>query len=311
MNRTHIIALSFFILAAGGGITLFSSGGSATQQTPSSTPCRAPVTYRFGDIDSRFNIARPTLEKIMREVEALWSIPGEGDLVYYHEQGEVTINFIYSSEQQFTENEKQLSNRIARARERFKALKQEYAKHSETYQQRLDTFNQKVDLYHQELDSFNTKISEWNQSGGIPESEKPRIKEEQQELQVHKRELDRDRRELTALGEQVNRLSEQLNSIADRQNTLVYHYNERYSHMNEFNQGSYMQTGQQKKINIYQFDDIDNLRLVLAHEVGHALGLPHVENPRSVMYYLMDRQDVSGLQLSAEDREALRTVCGS
>jgi predicted Zn-dependent protease len=64
-----------------------------------------------------------------------------------------------------------------------------------------------------------------------------------------------------------------------------------------------------RKINIYQFDDIERLTLVLAHEFGHALGLTHVGNPKSVMYYLTDRQDTRNLKLSEEDIRAFQYRC--
>lgn len=310
MDYSKIILFFFFILVAG-GITLLNSGSPSEEFPAKATNrCRGPLTYRFGDIDSRFNITETTLKEVMEDVATLWSKPIDKKLVSYNPNGDVSIHFVYSEEQQFTENEKQLSNRIAQERKRFESLKENYEKLASRYQEELNAFNTKLDVYHRDLDRFNSNVSELNAKGGIPKSEQSKFEKQKEELQERKRGLDQERRELKALVEKVNRLSDQLNNIADQQNTLVYHYNERYSEQEEFNQGNYLQAGQERKINIYQFDDIDNLRLVLAHEVGHALGLSHVSNPLSVMYYLMDQQDVSNLQLSQEDIEALRDVCG-
>jgi predicted Zn-dependent protease len=63
-------------------------------------------------------------------------------------------------------------------------------------------------------------------------------------------------------------------------------------------------------INIYQFHDESDLELVLAHELGHALGLNHVENPESVMYYLMEKQNLENIQLTTQDLQAIKNVCG-
>jgi len=49
--------------------------------------------------------------------------------------------------------------------------------------------------------------------------------------------------------------------------------------------------------------------LALAHELGHTLGIGHVDNPQSVMYYLMGEQDLKNPHLTKEDLDALKNVC--
>jgi predicted Zn-dependent protease len=48
----------------------------------------------------------------------------------------------------------------------------------------------------------------------------------------------------------------------------------------------------------------------LAHELGHTLGLGHVDNPTAVMHYLMGEQNIDDLTLTRDDIDALRTACG-
>jgi predicted Zn-dependent protease len=57
--------------------------------------------------------------------------------------------------------------------------------------------------------------------------------------------------------------------------------------------------------------DEDELMLVLAHEMGHALGIGHVDNPQSVMYRLMGNQARPGLELTEDDRYALMDICNN
>ncbi|MGL5160006.1 MAG: matrixin family metalloprotease, partial [Acinetobacter junii] len=56
-----------------------------------------------------------------------------------------------------------------------------------------------------------------------------------------------------------------------------------------------------KQIFIYEFSSIDDLRLTLAHEFGHALGLKHTHNPKSLMYPRIKEQDPKNFQLTATD----------
>ena len=89
-------------------------------------------------------------------------------------------------------------------------------------------------------------------------------------------------------------------------NSKLNAYQSRYGEAREFDQGEY--NGSQ--INIYQFRDLPELRLVLAHELGHALGMNHTENSASIMYYLMQDQDMDAPALSPEDQAVFSRICG-
>jgi hypothetical protein len=106
---------------------------------------------------------------------------------------------------------------------------------------------------------------------------------------------------LNGLAHEVNAVGAEINHIAETYNQGVATYRERFGASRQFVEGEY----DGREINVYQFYDTSDLTLVLAHEMGHALGIRHVQNPRSIMYMLMGQQDLRHLQLSREDLAAL------
>lgn len=61
------------------------------------------------------------------------------------------------------------------------------------------------------------------------------------------------------------------------------------------------------KIQIYQFDAKDDLRLTLAHELGHALGLYHHNDPEALMYPVLGEQNLQDFKLRSADKTLLYT----
>jgi predicted Zn-dependent protease len=94
--------------------------------------------------------------------------------------------------------------------------------------------------------------------------------------------------------------------LVERYNSAVNDFNAtRDSQEEVFDQGLY--TGE--NITIYQYNDYNHLVLVLAHELGHALGIDHLEDPSALMHYLLEKQDVNNITLTENDKQAIENIC--
>lgn len=106
-------------------------------------------------------------------------------------------------------------------------------------------------------------------------------------------------------------MRESVNALATKNNELIEIYNANVDAQNnifgdvEYDKGVY----QSKTINIYQYEDRDDLRNLLAHEMGHALGIDHVEGEQSIMYYLTTDENMHMRKLGENDISALEDLC--
>jgi predicted Zn-dependent protease len=99
----------------------------------------------------------------------------------------------------------------------------------------------------------------------------------------------------------VNQLAESMNQLIAKKNLAIEYYNGRFVTGREFEVGTY--DGQ--KIDLYQFEDDNDLRLLITHELGHALGFTHVDDPKAVMFYKSGQQDNKPIRLMNKDLELL------
>jgi predicted Zn-dependent protease len=111
--------------------------------------------------------------------------------------------------------------------------------------------------------------------------------------------LVRDRRRINALIDRYNVLVRQINAriVAVKRNG--------YSGV-EFEKGRHARRGAARWIEVYQFEDREDLLVVLAHEFGHALGLKHGADPDSVMFPILTNAKFA---LSAEDLRQIKAYC--
>lgn len=273
-----------------------------------SKPCGEPLTYRIGDIDSRFDITEQQLSEIMKEVEELWTKPLDRNLLEYDPNGKVTISLIYSEEQQRTEEEQRFAKRLKTMQVRVETYQQEYEQLAEKYKEREKDFKDELAKYNSLAESYNDLAEKWS-GQNLSDNQLDKINKLERRIKEHKSVINRKQENLESLRQRTNAKSKQLNKLIDDQNELIDTYNARFGGSMQFDQGHFVKKGNDESIRIYQFANQSELKAVLAHETGHALGLGHVGNPESIMYHMMGKQNIFDLKLTQEDIAAIKKRC--
>ncbi len=295
VKRGFIITLMVAVLFSGGYWYYTALAG-----------CNVPISYRVGEVDSRFGISDDEVRNAISAAESLWEDGTDRNLFTYDPEGELVIDFVYDERQAQTDAQVEFEEILESKESMSESVKGQYEKLVREYDTLREAYETSVDAYEAKLESYNKEVGDWNKRGGAPKDVYARLDVTQDALQNEEKELNARSRELNVLVRKINSIGSQGNSLITDYNSLVNEYNDRFSEGGEFTQGQYEDDG----ITIYEYGDADELVIVLAHEMGHALGMGHVEGVASIMYHHMEEQ-VLAEGLTLQDRAAFTQSCGT
>lgn len=254
----------------------------------------SPLQYRIADLDPRLNISKQKMIEISQEAAAIWERgPGKRYFVY-DPKATFTVNLIFDQRQvrsmKRTENlknleqEKQLwldeNQKLLKLKQDSQQLHTQLELQKIKYQAQLNAYASAQKKY---LNKSNTK-----NLNSLLERTKL-LKQQRDVLQILINDHDLNHQQIQVKTDELKQLHEQLTQSVDRFNQ---NFAPQLIHKGQF---------KGKQIFIYEFSSIDDLRLTLAHEFGHALGLKHTHNPKSLMYPRIKVQDPKNFQLTATD----------
>lgn len=271
-------------------------------------PCKYPISYSIGSFDTRFGISEEFFLEALKDAEKMWETSINKDLFRYKEDGGLKVNLIFDERQQVTTELKKIENNVENTKSNYDSLKIEYDKLVANYEIEKKQYQLRLSAFESKKDAYDAEVAKVNSRGGGN-------KETVARLNTEKNYLISEMNSLNSLQYKLNNDVKKINSLSETLNTLVKNLNLNVNKFNaigdslgeEFEEGVYVSDREGRKIDIYQFDNRTKLVRLLAHELGHALGLDHNDDSKAIMYRLNNGVNE---KLTATDLKDLKELCG-
>jgi hypothetical protein len=256
-----------------------------------------PKAYSLGTFDERFGISKDRFLQIVDQAKRIWENAAGKELFHYRKDGLMSVNLVFDWRQEALLKAKEQRAKLDENGSSFDMLKSDYEMKSTSVGREQSTYEESGQSYNTHLNEYNSRVTRWNNGENHTEAEAQFLENRKKELDQEIAVVEQKRVSLKTAIDDLNALGERIGALAKKFNLEVEKFNGTYVNQREFEKGVY----NGRSIDIYEFDKEEDLKVALVHEFGHALGLEHVDNPRSIMYRKLAAQDINDIHLTSED----------
>jgi hypothetical protein len=266
-----------------------------------------PLKYRIGTIDSRFDLTKERLLITVQEAAGVWEAAAGRSLFVYDERATLPVNVVFSDAERRVIDARPFKDLVDATDKSYHDLLARYDAETPAFDSLNNAYAKAVQQYNFRLARYNNLVVQWNSAGGVPEEMMPEMNAKRALLDSLFAIVQKDSAALHTPMANRKALGDRIEDAAHAHNVAAAQYDGHFTVGKEFEAG----TASSNEINVYVYQTLDELRLVLVHELGHALGFGHTKDSLSVMFPVLLKQNTEHIQLSPADLDLVRSIPGS
>ena len=263
-------------------------------------PLDTRLRYRVADVDPRFGLSQQQVIQLSQEAAEIWHKGTLKPLFIYDPNAQLAIHLIYDDRQEQYNAYKQVQKTLAADKARNDLYAENLANSRKGLEMNEQQLRSKQAMIRAEIAQLSQERMNWSRIEHAQDPNMQRVERELEQVKAQAMQLDQEIDRFNQQNDQFNQQVLSYNQQIDQYNAGVIQASQRFP-AREFHKGVFM--GDQ--IQIYQFDAEDDLRLTLAHELGHALGLSHHNDPAALMYPILGAQQLENFKLMPADQSLL------
>lgn len=281
---------------------------------------------KIGKIDNYYKdkINHQEIRTILNEIENIFETQLNMNVFDYSNDGKA-IDILYVAPSK-------LEKRIDKKIEKLKLKKSKLSKIQDTLPSKLETINKEKEFVKQELLILNKRIvalndyiKDVNKQKNFSKVEykkiKSYIKEEQRKIKSYRNTFKRNQRKVQS---KVNSYNQKINV----QNSIIRDFNRLNNEVERMNRSFKKVKGNaigikqvtskvfykdgkrikeksvksiMNKIEIYGFESKGELKAIIAHEIAHLVGVPHINEKDALMNPILQKNQINQLSLTQSD----------
>lgn len=266
-----------------------------------------PLKYRIAFIDPRFQLSKEQLIEVSQQAAEIWHKETGKTYFSYDSEAQLSINLIYDDHQIIKSEQQENLNALLQKQEQWRIKNEKIILNKQEIDQLSSDLNKKKISLKAEFEHYQRDVTHFNQ-GEHRYYLADELKERQNQLQQISGNLQNESNNLNFRIQMLNIKIKELNQEQSDLTTLMAQFKlEQKASIQTFHKGLFIQN----QIQIYGYASLNDLRLTLAHEFGHALGLKHTTDPKSLMYPRLKEQDIHNFKLTDSDLELLGSIYSS